>query len=313
MKFLGILRSSTLCLLAIGFHGQPVSCGVFKSNIKSKEDSNVKVSVPAPGSAPVPESGLVFENSSWHDSQLASAVLFLEEFCKEVKAKKFDEHVSNKILCKDEGDSNESDRVKFFYGELAVLCSSVSKSLESLYKYLQPSYGPGTVDERKEIDMNSYKGLLKPEKLYDYINWLANNNSAIKKSLGKMLKESVKLTEEQIKTDTSVGPLKYGFVYVYKGSWWSRPCYKNSLGDINGHCRAVMRSLASMKYFLGRLDERYEICLRGLTKSADNISEHIPEESSGVKESELSENLAGSPVKTDIVEEGVGNETENLL
>ncbi|KAK1932156.1 hypothetical protein X943_003336 [Babesia divergens] len=44
MKLLGILRASALCLLVSAFHGQPVSCGLFKSNKKSKKDSNAKVS-----------------------------------------------------------------------------------------------------------------------------------------------------------------------------------------------------------------------------------------------------------------------------
>ncbi|KAK1937233.1 merozoite surface protein 37/41 [Babesia divergens] len=42
MKFLGILRSSALCLLVSAFHGQPVSCGIFESTEKSKEDSTVE-------------------------------------------------------------------------------------------------------------------------------------------------------------------------------------------------------------------------------------------------------------------------------
>ncbi|KAK1937394.1 secreted antigen 1 [Babesia divergens] len=44
MKFLGILRVSALCLLAIGFRGQPVSCGLFNKILSSKKSSSDKVS-----------------------------------------------------------------------------------------------------------------------------------------------------------------------------------------------------------------------------------------------------------------------------
>ncbi|KAK1932988.1 secreted antigen 1 [Babesia divergens] len=322
MKFLGILRGSALFILLSAFHGPR---GVFCSNLEidlsnesftvevseDHEDSTVESSSEL--SSPAPKSNLVFQSSTWDDSHLASAVFFLEEFCKDLGKDKFKKEVCNRGSCIDGQVSKEADRVEYFYGDAKVICSNVAKNLKSLYKYLMPTYGPGNVAERKELPKNLYEDILEPEEFEAYAEWLKMNIPEIWKSLENMHHESLRLTEEQIKTDTSVGPLKYGFVYVYKGSWWSRPYFKNSLGAISRYCLAVMRSLAPMKHLLGCLDKNYGICPQESIEPSDNISEHIPEETSGFKESELSENLAGSPVKTNIVEEGEGNETENLL
>ncbi|KAK1938602.1 hypothetical protein X943_002639 [Babesia divergens] len=105
MKFLGILRGSALFILLSAFHGPG---GILCSNLKvnpSTESPTVEVSEisenheksgPASGSLPVAKSNLVFENSKWHGSKLASAVLFLKQFCKEVNTEKFSGKISSK-------------------------------------------------------------------------------------------------------------------------------------------------------------------------------------------------------------------------
>ncbi|KAK1933273.1 secreted antigen 1, partial [Babesia divergens] len=214
MKFLGILRASALFILLSAFHGPR---GIFCSNLKvnpSTESSTVEVpeisekpkesTVESSSelSAPPPKSNLVFESSKWHDSKLASAVLFLKQFCKEVNTEKFSGKISSKS-----------------YVDLSRVCSSVYYTLDSVTRSLIPRYGPGSVSKRIETPGDLYENALRPEKFKDYSKWIVKNIQNIIKSYKKMLKESAKLTEEQLKTETSRGPLKYGF--VYKGDWWS--------------------------------------------------------------------------------------------
>ncbi|KAK1938385.1 secreted antigen 1 [Babesia divergens] len=190
------------------------------------------------------QSNLVFKSSTWDDSMLASTFVFIKQFCEDVHGENFGGKVTNRVL----------------YRGIKAVCRGCMVRLNFLSRYFIPKYGPGSVAERKEIDMDFYEGILEPKDFDVYVKWLVKNIPGIIESLKNMHDEAVKLTEEQLKTDTSTGPLKYGFVYVYKGSWWSRPCYKNSLDAISQYCLAVMRSLAPMKHLLGCLDKNYGIC-----------------------------------------------------
>ncbi|KAK1937617.1 secreted antigen 1, partial [Babesia divergens] len=164
----------------------------------------------SPESSPVPKSNLVFESSEWDDSHLASSVLFLEEFCRDVNTKKFKGKLSGKAL-----------------KDLFKICVHVSSTLESVTRSLIPRYGPGSVAGRKEIPRDLYKGILKPEKFDVYAKWLKDNIPGIIESLISMFNESIKLPEEQVNTETSVGPLKYGFVYKSNWWWWKWFAYVN--------------------------------------------------------------------------------------
>ncbi|KAK1935298.1 hypothetical protein X943_002114, partial [Babesia divergens] len=132
-------------------------------------------------SAPAPKSNLVFENSKWDDSMLASSVLFIEEFCQEVKAKKFNEKLSDKK----------------FKG-LSKKCANLSSYMGSFIHRFKPTYGPGSVTERKEIPMNFYKDVLKAEDFDVYAKWLVKNIPEIYDSLKHMSMEYFYLTEEQL-------------------------------------------------------------------------------------------------------------------
>ncbi|KAK1932165.1 secreted antigen 1 [Babesia divergens] len=251
MKFLGILRASALFILLSAFHGQPVSCGLFKSNKKSKKDSNAKVSenlkdspvksqvaenlkdstVESPlvekpsqepsskSSVPVTKSNLVFENSKWDDSMLASSVLFIEEFCEGVKAEKFGGKVS-------EG--------------LSKACVNVSSNLDSLTQHFTPTYGPGRVDE---IPMNFYKDVLKAEDFDVYAKWLVKNIPSAILSFKFMSIEYLYMSEEQIKTATSMGPLRYGFVYT--GYDWGELTHGVNRGLFEDSC--ILQSFKDLK------------------------------------------------------------------
>ncbi|KAK1937703.1 secreted antigen 1 [Babesia divergens] len=253
MKFLGILRASAICLLVSAFHGQFVSCGLFNRILSSKKPSNAKVSeisevskestVKSPPSAPLPQSGLVFENSKWHDSHLASTFLFLEEFCRELRAEKFNEKLSEEN-----------------YEDLSKKCNDVSSHLYYSSERFYPKYGPGSVDKRKQIDQDFYKHVLKPEKFEVYVEWLVKNIPVVTNSLSKMFNESKELTKAQLKTDTSMGPLKYGFLFI--GKKWDSSVHRN-LGPITNNLTDILKDLQK------RLDD----VLKSYPKTSSEASE----------------------------------------
>ncbi|KAK1933005.1 secreted antigen 1 [Babesia divergens] len=292
MKLLGILRASALCLLVSGFRGPR---GVFCSNLEvnpyaesptvevseiseNPKDSPVKSSSAA--SAPVAKSGLVFQSSKWHDSHLASSVLFLEEFCRDLISKKF-----NKKLC------------EYDYDAASRACVYLSFKLESVTNHFAPTYGPGTVSERKEIPKNFYKDVLKPEKFDDYTYWLVKNIQNITESYKKMLEESVKLTATELKTETSRGPLKYGF--VYNGYWcgeiiyWLPPDVYTDTG--------FLEALNELKISLVKIPR-----IPVETSTVDyQINEDDVEEPFSADVSDISGNLDGSPVEPQVVEDAI--------
>ncbi|KAK1937966.1 secreted antigen 1 [Babesia divergens] len=251
MKLLGILRVSALCLLVSAFHGQSASCGLFKSNKKSKEPSTVEVhdiaenhedstvksqvaenlkdsTVESPlvekpsqesssaSSVPAPKSNLVFENSTWDVSQLASSNLFIRQFCKEVKGYKF----SGKISA---GNIRKLDKA----------CWWVSFYVDS-FRWRRV----------RGLDENPYEDALKPEKFKDYAEWIVKYIPEIKKSMRNMYNESIGLTEKQRETATSSGPYKYGF--VHNDNWWKAVGSQFVL-DSFGMAPSFLQSLKDLK------------------------------------------------------------------
>ncbi|KAK1939477.1 secreted antigen 1 [Babesia divergens] len=176
------------------------------------------------------QSGLVFESSEWDDSHLASALLFINEFCKDLGKDKFKGYAAG-----------------INYTTSKCLCSKVLNILEPITRFYSPTYGPGSVaEERKEIPGNMYEGQLESEKFDAYTKWLVENLPVITDSLRKMFEESAKLTEEQLKTDTSMGPLKYGF--LYKGGWWKRIVrmhIKDLLNRLTGYFKSLHIALGN--------------------------------------------------------------------
>ncbi|KAK1932966.1 secreted antigen 1 [Babesia divergens] len=245
MKLVGILRVSVSCLLAIGLHGQYAS-GAFLSGILSFKKSSTANIAESSGnlkestvesssepSVPVPVSGLVFQRPSWDYSHLASAFIFLEEFCRDVISKKFKEQVTNRVL----------------YRDIKAVCRGCVLRLNFLSHYFVPTYGPGAVAGRKEIPKNFYKNVLKPEEFEVYVRWLAENIPEIKGSFKKMLAESLKYPSEQLKKDTTVGPLKYGFVFT--GVRWNAvlPQWTNIDDD---SALTLLVTLDKLRYFIRR-------------------------------------------------------------
>ncbi|KAK1934059.1 secreted antigen 1, partial [Babesia divergens] len=136
--------------------------------------------------------------------------------------------------------------------------------LNFLSRYFIPKYGPGSVAERKEIPKNFYEGKLEPKDFEVYNKWLVKNIPAIKKSYKQMLAESLDMTKAQLKTDTSVGPLKYGLVFT--GVRWNAIAAWSEIED------------SSLIEFVGNLDN-LQHCLEKVLKSS---GEELPVESQAV-------------------------------
>ncbi|KAK1932945.1 hypothetical protein X943_001542 [Babesia divergens] len=171
------------------------------------------------------QSGLVFESSEWDVSQLASTIAFIKEFCEDVREAKFDAHIP-------------TEKIK----KLDEACSWVSYYLKSFsWRRVRDLHG------------NPYEDALKPDKFKDYAEWLVKNLPVIRTSMINMFNESIGLTEKHLKTDTSSGPYKYGF--VQNDDWWKAvgsqfviykfvmaPSFLQSLKDIKSSLEKVLKS-----------------------------------------------------------------------
>ncbi|KAK1932830.1 secreted antigen 1 [Babesia divergens] len=314
MKLVGILRVTTLCFVATGFYGpSAVSC----SNLEvspSTESPIVDISEISGNPKESTEnskeyvissqSGLVFHSSAWDDSHLATSFLFVREFCKDVSGKKFTEKLSN----------TRSE-------ELYWACEDATVYVRALMKDLLPRYGPGAVAERKEIPRNIYEDVLKTEEFEVYVKWLVKNVPNITKSYKNMIGGSAKLSEEKLKTETKVGPLKYGFVFIGEG-------WKQTISWVVSTKDALPRFLGALKNFQKCLENvlknpHYErkpasrnwLKLFSREKKSDIEQQH--DESSAneaaVKEHSSSDGALESPMKSKIDEDKEQKETEEIL
>ncbi|KAK1934962.1 secreted antigen 1 [Babesia divergens] len=222
----------------------------FDVSEKPKE-STVKYQEPSVSSVHGPEYGLVFKNSTWDDSQLASAVLFIKEFCKDVNEKKFKNQMSY----------NDSKN-------LSLACAYVFHNLMAATYYFTPKYGPGSLDERKEIHEILYEGTLQPEEFHIYIDWLKKHISEVGAAYVDMFEEAGKLTEEQLKTDTSVGPLKYGFVFTR--GLWKHYSLREHFKELTKHCLAGMRQIYNHRKLITKSFKRKHIEKPNVVEEPEN-------------------------------------------
>ncbi|KAK1937980.1 secreted antigen 1 [Babesia divergens] len=189
---------------------------------ENPKDSTVESS--SESSSPLPKSDLVFQRPSWHDSQLASAFLFINEFCSLVNAENFGGNL--KVL----NDVKDNKDAQWFSVKVKSLCSNFSSRLESLSANLVPS----------GVTINPYEGVLKSDNFNTYAEWLVKNIPGIRESVQKMFNESKKLNKAQLKTETSMGPSKYGFEFV--GDKWN-PIVRMHVKDLTWCLRATLEYL----------------------------------------------------------------------
>ncbi|KAK1934033.1 secreted antigen 1, partial [Babesia divergens] len=209
-----------------------VSEDLKESTVEPQVAEDAKISGPAPGSAT--KSVFAFENPSWDDSKLASAVLFLQEFCKEVKAEKFNGRFFDKS------------------------CKGLSNACSSAYIRLQP-FTWNLLGDAKE---NPYKDALTPEKLEIYVEWLVDNIPEFMESIISMHNESRKYSEQQLKARAPVVLSKYGF--VFRDGWNAEIAYPWSSPDFAP--RKLIEAVITLRTTLERI-------LRSFLKTSSEGSE----------------------------------------
>ncbi|KAK1937214.1 secreted antigen 1 [Babesia divergens] len=142
--------------------------------------------------------GMFFLGSTWHDSNLANATLFLERFCQDIKEGKFKANFSDESL----------DR-------LLSICKKVSFHLVLLSSFIWPMYNPRISELGAPLvgSLGLYKDALKPENLEKYADWLVKNIPHIMASIQQMHAESVDWCWSGFYNSKTAGPFKYGFVF----------------------------------------------------------------------------------------------------
>lgn len=175
--------------------------------------------------------GLLFLRPRWIDSNLASAFLFLEEFCKAVKSGTFSKHVSRPE-----------------HAGLTTTCGEITENLKPFKENLWALFSPisledvqeeedGKTNARGSPSPNMYDGKLLADAFPNYMKWLVKNIPEITKSVDEMTKTS--WNTEELANGTMAGPFKYGFVCksecnddIYRKLHDKSPKLKESLNKI---------------------------------------------------------------------------------
>ncbi|KAK1443860.1 hypothetical protein BgAZ_207360 [Babesia gibsoni] len=164
-------------------------------------------------------------------ANLASALLFLAEFCREVSENKFPEKTTlDKYKC------------------LKDVCKDVKDKIDAFHKHILPLYNPLTVEDIEGDDDSKlgevvrmaegrcnemYKGKLKKEKFDEYVTWMKRNLAKLMLLLREMHTDSARWTVEDLMYVQSHGPSKYGYTFVDKR--WDTSIYftfKQSIEDL---------------------------------------------------------------------------------
>lgn len=142
-------------------------------------------------------------------SNLASAMLFVAEFCRQINADYFPENLMyGKATC------------------IKTVCKDLVHKIDGLHKLILPLYNPLTVREveagekdkperKAEGSFNGmYKGKLKKHNVDDYITWMRGNITKLILLLKKMHLESSRWNAEEFVNVQSHGPSKYGYTFI---------------------------------------------------------------------------------------------------
>ncbi|KAK1932720.1 secreted antigen 1 [Babesia divergens] len=158
--------------------------------------------------------GLLFHRSVWDDSNLANAIMFLQEFC---------------ALVKDEKSKAQLSSLK--YDGLPAICEEITNGLKAVTDNLWPLYSPisseeadddaGNINQQRSRLQNIYKGRLIVDAFPKYVAWIVKNIPGVLASLDEMTKTS--WNTEQLSNATMAGPFKYGF--VFKDDKWGDSLY----------------------------------------------------------------------------------------
>ncbi|KAK1443866.1 hypothetical protein BgAZ_207420 [Babesia gibsoni] len=150
-------------------------------------------------------------------ANLASAMLFLAEFCREVNEDKFPEKTTH-------------DKYKC----LKDVCKDLAKKIDDFHKLLMPLFNPLTLLEKivdleesakggtatwakhkSELPINElYKGKLKASKFDDYVKWITKNSGTLILLLQNLKTDSTGWTPQSLRDLKTHGPFKFGYTFV---------------------------------------------------------------------------------------------------
>ncbi|KAK1933256.1 secreted antigen 1 [Babesia divergens] len=152
--------------------------------------------------------GLFFLRPAWHGSNLANAVLFVNEFCQEINK-------DHGVISKEDLADHATKGPK-----VADVCKKISENLKTFNERLMALYNPPSPEEQREennaqdVNRRLYEGKLQRDVILDYVHWLGKNLPHIRKSLKQLYDDSAKWTKSNLMDGVSSGPFKYGFVFT---------------------------------------------------------------------------------------------------
>lgn len=191
--------------------------------------------------------GLFLLSSNWHNSNLASALLFLDVFCQDYMGGKF----KYKVF----GAPNE---------QMLPICDSLSLNVVLLSSYLWPLYNPRMTDHGESLvgSLALYKDALKADMFDHYVDWLIQNIPPVKDSIIQMHQESADWYWSEMYNCKTSGPFKYGF--VFKDRHWYGSLYYSILVPIKAMTEGPtsLQSLrAHLEYYKKYAEEYREALL----------------------------------------------------
>ncbi|KAK1932710.1 hypothetical protein X943_000454 [Babesia divergens] len=231
MDVLRILNVMGLCSLAFLFNGKEVSCGIFGMKTASKKSSK-KVEEPAP---------LKLLQKDFVDSNLASAILFLEEFCFKVTTTIFK-------------DKLKDERFK----GIKNVCTRIHLNAHYLTRSLLFPV------EGEFLGRN-----LQAEKFDDYTSWLGKNLPGIIKALQNMADGILPLTKEKLTDASANGLASYGF--SYKKGTWRDMVFKSDLKSVN---RILQKDFSRLHSYFGKSTPVVENSLNSEGSTEGNQNRH---------------------------------------
>ncbi|KAK1442081.1 hypothetical protein BgAZ_401110 [Babesia gibsoni] len=159
---------------------------------------------------------LLSTNTFYH-SNLASVLVFMAEFCRDIKEDKFAEAKNEK------------------YKNIKEACNKLSDNIDSLHKIIWPLHNPEGLTEMEDDDEEgvnrrnkgalneTYKGKLRSDKFDSYVTYMKDNIIKISQLLKQMHSDAAEWSVETLTSGQSHGSFKYG--YIFKDNKWDTALY----------------------------------------------------------------------------------------
>lgn len=190
-------------LMKRGFANEDL-CNVNKSDSLSRYTG---IRFKEGGLLSVGQYGLFFLSSGeFHDSQLVSVLLFLEEFCQEVN-KGFSSMFRYYLASLPDEAAALRNACQKLPGQIELLMTTVLNS-----PYGNPDMRLKNCKCNSRIPKNVYQDRLKVEAFPKYLIWLNDNLEKVMQSLRNLATDGQKWDAEAIQNAVTSGPFKYGLI-----------------------------------------------------------------------------------------------------